>query len=423
MPLPPKYRYEPAHADSIAALSRLGRPPSGGAQTVGVFRFRGSKPVRIDRLDDDTFVAIRLDAGGGPRRLVDRWIDRLLDVVRSLFRLEGGARWTLSQRDCREMESWMFALSARAMQQEVRCQRERAAMRDRRDAGTLSRLEALPLSLLHAISARLSPQDCHALRQVCSRFAKPMAHCVPLLHATSWMTLAGLRRAVAHVLAKAADAPFAVPPGSIDAQRGTGTGGRPHFGAGSQRAWRGPAHRTRCDSSGVSRRRRRCGAAARARRPAGATGMYRPRRKTGHPAPGARTLSRAGTPATGGSGRRGTPAEQEPDAVDYRPRALDAGARLVLGAGRARGAGGRAAPCHRWPDRPACPVVPLVAVEGSADGHAGPAACRTRSRGQRPCARGTVAEIVASHADARLRARCARRGKRRPPRTWRYGST
>lgn len=212
MPRPPKYLYEPAHADSIAALSRLGRPPSGGAQTVGVFRLRGSEPVRIDRLDDTTFVAIRLDASGPPRRLLDSLIDRLLDVVRSLFRLEGGARWTLAKRDCREMESWMFALSARAMQQEVRCQRERAAMRDRSDASTPSRLEALPLPLLHDIGARLSLEDCHALRQVCSRLAKPMAYCVPLLRAGSWTTLAGLRRAVANLSPKTADAPFAVSP-------------------------------------------------------------------------------------------------------------------------------------------------------------------------------------------------------------------
>ncbi|KAA6127015.1 hypothetical protein [Cupriavidus cauae] len=212
MPHPPKYLYEPAHADSIAALSRLGRPPSGGAQTVGVFRFRGGEPVRIERLDDDTFVAIRLDASGRPRRLPGSLLDRLLDVIRSLFRLEGGTRWTLTKSDCREMESWMFALSARAMQQEARCRRERAAMRDRRDASTLSRFEALPLPLLHAISARLGLQDCHALRQVCSRFAEPMAHCVPLLHAESWTTLAALRRALAHLSPKTADAPFAAPP-------------------------------------------------------------------------------------------------------------------------------------------------------------------------------------------------------------------
>lgn len=207
MPLPPKYRYDATHADSIAARSRLGRPLPGGAQTVGVFRFRGSDPVRIDRLDHDTFVATRLDAQARPRRL----LDRLLDVVRALFRLEGGARWKLDRRDCREMESWMFALSAHAMQQEVRCQREWAAMRDRRDASTLSRFEALPLPLLQGIGAGLSPQDCHALRQVCSRLAKPMAHCVPLLQATSWTTLAGLRRALAQVLQEKADAPFAVP--------------------------------------------------------------------------------------------------------------------------------------------------------------------------------------------------------------------
>ncbi len=206
MPHPPKYLYEPTHADSIAALSGLGRSRSSGAQTVGVFRFRGGEPVRIDRLDDNTFVAIRLDAPGRPRSL----FDRLLDVVRSLFRLEGGTQWKLAARDCREMESCMFALSARAMQQEVRCQREWAATRDRRDASTLAALESLPLPLLHAIGARLSLQDCHALRQVCSRLAKPMAHCVPLLQATSWTTLAGLRRAGAHAMQKTAGASFAV---------------------------------------------------------------------------------------------------------------------------------------------------------------------------------------------------------------------
>lgn len=206
MPHPPKYLYEPTHADSVAALSRLGRSPSGGAQTVGVFRFRGNEPVRIDCLDDNTFVAIRLDAAGERRGL----LDRLLDVVRSLFRLEGAPQWRLAERDCREMESWMFALSARAMQQEVRCRRQREATRARRDASTLSALETMPPPLLRAIGARLSPPDCHALRQVCSRLAKPMAHCVPLLHATSWTTLAELRGAVAQVLPKTADAPFAV---------------------------------------------------------------------------------------------------------------------------------------------------------------------------------------------------------------------
>ncbi|MCZ3096412.1 hypothetical protein NYZ34_20010, partial [Acinetobacter baumannii] len=89
----------------------------------------------------------------------------------------------LTGRDRREMESWMFAMSARALQQQMRCQREQATVRDRRDASTLSRFEALPLPLLHAIGVRLSLQDCHALRQVCSRFAKPTAHCVPLLQA------------------------------------------------------------------------------------------------------------------------------------------------------------------------------------------------------------------------------------------------
>src|SRR5690606_4006766 len=99
MPDSPKYLYDPTHADSIAALSRLGRAPSSGAQTIGVFRFRGES-VRVERLDDNTFVAIRLDAAGRPRSL----LDRLLDLVRSLFRLEGGRRWQLTGRDRREME-------------------------------------------------------------------------------------------------------------------------------------------------------------------------------------------------------------------------------------------------------------------------------------------------------------------------------
>ncbi|WP_006577541.1 hypothetical protein [Cupriavidus sp. HPC(L)] len=208
MPDSPKYLYDPTHADSIAALSRLGRAPSSGAQTIGVFRFRGGEPVRIARLDDNTWMATRLDAAGRPRRL----LDRLLELVRSLFRLEGGRRWKLTGRDRREMESWMFAMSARALQQQMRCQREQAAVRDRRDASTLSRLEALPLPLLHAIGVRLSLQDCHALRQVCSRFAKPTAHCVPLLQAALWTTLPGLRRALAHMLPQTESRPFAVEP-------------------------------------------------------------------------------------------------------------------------------------------------------------------------------------------------------------------
>ena len=162
MPDSPKYLYDRTHADSIAALSRLGRAPSSGAQTIGVFRFRGGEPVRIARLDDNTLMAIRLDAPGRPRRL----LDRLLELVRSLFRLEGGRRWKLTGRDRREMESWMFAMSARALQQQMRCQREWAAARGRRDASTLSMLESMPLPLLNAIGARLSPKDCHALRQV-----------------------------------------------------------------------------------------------------------------------------------------------------------------------------------------------------------------------------------------------------------------
>lgn len=208
MPHPHKYLYEPTHADSIAALSRLGRSSSGGPQTVGVFRFRGSEPVRIDRLDDNTFVAIRLDPAGRRRGL----LDRLLDVVRSLFRLEGGRQWKLAARDCRQMESWLFALSARAMQQEVRCRREWVATRERRDVCTLSSLETVPPHVLQAIGAALGLQDRHALRQVCSRLAKPMADCVPLLQATSWTTVAGLCRAVARVLPKGADAPFSAAP-------------------------------------------------------------------------------------------------------------------------------------------------------------------------------------------------------------------
>lgn len=203
---PPRYIYDPDHADSIAALSRLGRSSSGRVQTVGVFRFRGGERVRIDRLDDKSFVATRLDPADRRRSV----FVRLLHIVRSLFGLEGGSRWKLSRHDCRAMESCVLALSTRAMQQQERW-REWAAKRDRRDASALSRLEALPLPLLHTITSKLSLQDCHAMRLVCSGLAKATADCVPLLEAASWTTLAGLRRAVARALAETVDAPFADP--------------------------------------------------------------------------------------------------------------------------------------------------------------------------------------------------------------------
>lgn len=205
---PPRYLYDADHADSIAALSRLGRSSSDTVQSVGVFRFRGSVPVRIDRLDDKSFVATRLDAADRRRSV----FVRLLRIVRSLFGLEGGSRWKLSRDDCRAMESCVFALSARAMQQQQRCQREWAAKRDRRDTGERSPLEALPQPALQAITATLSLQDCHAMRLACVGLARSTANCVPLLQATSWTTLAGLRSALPHALATVAEAPFADPP-------------------------------------------------------------------------------------------------------------------------------------------------------------------------------------------------------------------